>query len=245
MKKTVFITGASRGIGAACALHFASCGYDVAVNYLNNKESAQNIVEQIKALGQNAVALCGDVSDKEQVKKMVIECNKHLGTISALVNNAGISEQKVFSDITKEDFKKMFSVNVEGMYNTIHEILPQMLHDKRGSIVNVSSMWGVTGASCEVHYSAAKSAVIGLTKALAKELAPSNIRVNCVAPGLIDTDMNKNLSQEELDAVIEEVPLGKIGKAEDIAKAIFFLADEELSPFTTGAILNVNGGMVI
>lgn len=245
MKKVAFITGASRGIGASTAVYFAKCGYDVAVNYLNSKELAETIVEQIKALGQNAIALCGDVSDKSQVKKMVNECNKVLGTITVLVNNAGIAEQKVFSDIDESDFKRMFSVNVDGVYNTIHEILPQMIHEKCGSIVNISSMWGVTGASCEVHYSAAKSAVIGLTKALAQELAPSNIRVNCVAPGLIDTDMNKNLTQEEIDAVIEEIPLGKIGKAEDVAKAIYFLADDEFSPFTTGAVLNVNGGMVV
>lgn len=245
MKKVAFITGASRGIGAACALLFARCGYDVAVNYLNNKERAAEIVAQIKALGQNAIALCGDVSDKAQVHDMVAECNKTLGTISVLVNNAGIAEQKIFGDITEKDFRKMFSVNVDGVYNTIHEILPQMLHEKCGSIVNISSMWGVSGASCEVHYSAAKSAVIGLTKALAQELGPSSIRVNCVAPGLIDTDMNKNLSKEELSAVVDEIPLGKIGKAEDVAKAVFFLADEESSPFTTGAILNINGGMVI
>jgi len=245
MKKIAFITGASRGIGAATAIYFAKCGYDVAVNYLNSKELAEGVVSQIKALGQNAIALQGDVSDKSQVRDMILECNRALGTISVLVNNAGVAEQKVFSDISKEDFRRMFSVNVDGVYNTIHEILPQMIHEKRGSIVNVSSMWGVCGASCEVHYSAAKSAVIGLTKALAQELAPSNIRVNCVAPGLIDTDMNSNLSQEELDAVIEEIPLGKIGKAEDVAKAIYFLADNEFSPFTTGAVLNVNGGMVI
>ena len=245
MKKTVFITGASRGIGAECALYFAKNGYDVAVNYLNSKEKALNIVSQIKALGQNAIAIQGDVSDKNQVKNMILECEKNLGTISVLVNNAGIAQQKVFGDITSNDWKEMFSVNVDGVYNTIHEILPQMLHEKRGAIINISSMWGVVGASCEVHYSAAKSAVIGLTKALAQELAPSNIRVNCVAPGLIDTDMNKNLSEEELNSVIEEIPLGKIGKAEDVAKAVFFLADEELSPFTTGVVLNVNGGMVI
>lgn len=245
MKKTVFITGASRGIGAECALYFAKNGYDVAVNYLNSKEKALNIVSQIKALGQNAIAIQGDVSDKNQVKNMILECEKNLGTISVLVNNAGIAQQKVFGDITSDDWKEMFSVNVDGVYNTIHEILPQMLHEKRGAIINISSMWGVVGASCEVHYSAAKSAVIGLTKALAQELAPSNIRVNCVAPGLIDTDMNKNLSEEELNSVIEEIPLGKIGKAEDVAKAVFFLADEELSPFTTGVVLNVNGGMVI
>ena len=245
MKKVAFITGASRGIGAATALYFAKCGYDVAVNYKNNKEKAEAIVAHIKAQGQNAIAIGGDVSDKSRVAEMVKECNKALGTITVLVNNAGIAEQKVFCDIEESDFRRMFSVNVDGVYNTIHEILPQMIHEKSGSIVNVSSMWGVTGASCEAHYSAAKSAVIGLTKALAQELAPSNIRVNCVAPGLIDTDMNKNLTQDEINAVIEEIPLGKIGKAEDIAKAIFFLADDEFSPFTTGAVLNVNGGMVI
>lgn len=245
MKKVAFITGASRGIGAATALYFAKYGYDVALNYLNSKEQAEKLASQIKSLGQNAIALCGDVSDKSQVKKMIDECTKTLGTITVLVNNAGIAQQKVFSDIDEKDFKRMFSVNVDGVYNTIHEVLPQMIHEKHGSIVNVSSMWGVTGASCEVHYSAAKSAVIGLTKALAQELAPSNIRVNCVAPGLIDTDMNKNLTQEELDSVIEEIPLGKIGKAEDVAKAIYFLADDEMSPFTTGAVLNVNGGMVV
>ena len=245
MKKVAFITGASRGIGAATALYFAKCGYDVAVNYLNNKEKAEDIVAQIKAQGQNAIAIGGDVSDKKRVAEMVAECNKHLGTITVLVNNAGIAEQKVFGDIKESDFKRMFSVNVDGVYNTIHEILPQMIHEKFGSIVNVSSMWGVTGASCEAHYSAAKAAVIGLTKALAQELAPSNIRVNCVAPGLIDTDMNKNLSEDEISAVIEEIPLGKIGKAGDVAKAIFFLADDDFSPFTTGAVLNVNGGMVM
>lgn len=245
MKKVAFITGASRGIGASCAICFARHGYDVAVNYLNSKEHAENIVSQIKASGQNAIALCGDVSDRASVHDMITKCNKTLGTISVLVNNAGITEQKVFSDIKEDDFRRMFAVNVDGCYNTIHEVLPQMLHEKRGSIVNISSMWGIKGASCEAHYSASKSAVIGLTKALAQELAPSNIRVNCVAPGLIDTDMNKNLSKEELDAVIDEIPLGKIGTADDVAKSVFFLADDEMSPFTTGAILNVNGGMVL
>ncbi len=245
MKKVAFITGASRGIGKACAIYFACHGYDVAVNYLNSKASAEEVVAHIKSLGQNAVALCGDVSDKSHMHKMISECNKKLGTITVLINNAGIAEQKVFCDIDECDWKRMFSVNVDGTYNAIHEVLPQMINKKHGSIVNISSMWGVVGASCETHYSAAKSAIIGLTKALAQELAPSNIRVNCVAPGLIDTDMNKNLSQEEINSVIEEIPLGKIGKAEDIAKAVFFLADNDFSPFTTGAVLNVNGGMVM
>jgi len=245
MKKTVFITGASRGIGAACAIYFAHHGYDVAVNYLKNQASAKKIVSDIRALGQNAISLCGDVSDKKQVDEMISKCTKELGTISVLVNNAGIAEQKLFTDITADDWRKMFSVNVDGMYNTISAVLPQMIHEKCGSIVNVSSMWGITGASCEVHYSAAKAAIIGLTKALAKELGPSNIRVNCVAPGLIKTDMNKNLSKEDIEGVIEETPLCKIGTPEDIAKAIFFLADSDCSPFTTGQILSPNGGLVI
>lgn len=245
MKKVLFITGASRGIGAACAIYFAQHGYDVAVNYLKNKKAAENVVSQIKELGQNAIAVCGDISDKNQVKNMISECKKALGDITALVNNAGIAEQKVFGDIYEDDWKKMFSVNVDGVYNTIHEVLPQMLQKKCGAIVNISSIWGVTGASCEVHYSSAKAAVIGLTKALAKELAPSNIRVNCVAPGLIDTDMNKNLSHDELNAVIDDIPLGKIGKPCDVAKAVFFLAENELSSFITGEVINVNGGMVI
>ncbi len=245
MKKVVFITGASRGIGAATAIYFARHGYDVAVNYLNSKESADRVVSEILSLGRNAIALYGDVANIADVEKMIEICSQELGPISVLVNNAGIAQQKVFSDITSDDWRRMFSVNVDGLYNTIHTVLPHMLHKKRGAIINVSSMWGVTGASCEVHYSASKAAIIGLTKALAKELAPSNIRVNCVAPGLIDTDMNKDLSKDALDAVIEEIPLLKIGRPEDVAKAIYFMADEECSSFITGEILNVNGGMVI
>lgn len=245
MKKTVFITGASRGIGAACAIYFAEQGYDVGVNYLNNKEKADQVVKHIHSLGRNAVLLPADVSDYEQVRAMVKKCTEELGHIDVIVNNAGIAQQKLFTDITPEEWRRMFSVNVDGIYNVLHAALPQMINAKKGSIVNVSSMWGVTGASCEVHYSASKASVIGLTKALSQELAPSNIRVNCVAPGLIDTDMNKNLSQEDLQNVIDEIPLGKIGKAEDVARAVFFLADDSSSSFTTGTVLNVNGGMVI
>ena len=245
MRKTVFITGASRGIGAATAVYFARNGYDVGINYLNNKECAEKVAQKVRVLGQKAEIYQGDVADFEQMKSVISGCTDELGPISVVVNNAGIAGQKLFTETTPDEWRRMFSVNIDGMYNVLHAVLPQMINQKSGSVVNVSSMWGISGASCEVAYSAAKSAVIGLTKALAQELAPSGIRVNCVAPGLIDTEMNSNLTEEELYGVIEEIPLGKIGKAEDVARAIFFMADDEFSPFTTGEVLNVNGGMVI
>ncbi len=241
----VFITGASRGIGAACAIYFAQHGYDVGINYLNNDEKAEEIAQKIRATGRKAILLKADVADKKEVGNAIARCTDELGPIDVIVNNAGIAQQKLFTDITEEEWKRMFSVNVDGIYNVLSEALPNMIREHRGSIVNISSMWGISGASCEVHYSASKSAVIGLTKALAAELAPSGIRVNCVAPGLIDTDMNGNLSEEDIQGVIDETPLGKIGTAEDIAKAVFFLASDELSSFTTGQILSPNGGLVI
>ncbi len=241
----VFITGASRGIGAACAIYFARHGYDVGINYLNNDEKAEIIAEQIRAMGRKAVLLKADVTNKQEIGAAISRCADELGPISVIVNNAGIAQQKLFTDITEEEWKKMFSVNVDGIYNVLSAALPDMIREHRGSIVNISSMWGINGASCEVHYSASKAAVIGLTKALAQELAPSGIRVNCVAPGLIDTDMNSNISHEDIQSVIDETPLGKIGKAEDVAKAVFFLASDEFSSFTTGQILSPNGGLVI
>ena len=245
MKKTVFITGASRGIGRACAIYFAQKGYDVGINYLNNKEKADEVADVVRSMGRSAYIYQGDVADFEQMKSVITKCINDLEHIDVVVNNAGIAQQKLFTDISPKEWRKMFSVNVDGMYNVLQAVLPYMINKKSGSIVNVSSMWGVQGASCEVHYSAAKSAVIGLTKALAQELAPSGIRVNCVAPGLIDTEMNNNLTKEDLKGVIEEIPLGKIGTPKDVARAIYFLADDEHSSFTTGAVLNVNGGMVI
>ena len=245
MKKTVFITGASRGIGRACAIYFAQKGYDVGINYLNNKEKADEVADVVRSMGRSAYIYQGDVADFEQMKSVITKCINDLEHIDVVVNNAGIAQQKLFTDISPKEWRKMFSVNVDGMYNVLQAVLPYMINKKSGSIVNVSSMWGVQGASCEVHYSAAKSAVIGLTKALAQELAPSGIRVNCVAPGLIDTEMNNNLTKEDLKGVIEEIPLDKIGTPKDVARAIYFLADDEHSSFTTGAVLNVNGGMVI
>lgn len=245
MKKTVLITGASRGIGAATAIYFAKNGYDVGINYKTSDEKAKEVYETVLSFGQKAFLYKCDVADNKAVSEMIAKATEDLGGIGVLVNNAAISEQKLFSDISEKDWNKMFSVNVGGMYNTISAVLPQMIHEKCGSIVNVSSMWGLVGASCEVHYSASKAAIIGMTRALAKELGPSNIRVNCVAPGVIDTEMNKNLTPEDLESLKEETPLGKIGTPEDVAKSIYFLASNELSPFTTGQVLSVNGGFVI
>ena len=239
--KTVLITGASRGIGAAIAEAFAEAGYFPIINYTKNNSAAQALSQKIqdKFNIKSLVYKC-DVSDSEAVRKMFGE----IGEIDVLVNNAGISQQKLFTDITDEDWRKMMSVNLDGVFYCSREALKGMIKRKSGSIINVSSMWGEVGASCEVHYSASKSAVIGLTKALAKEVAPSNIRVNCIAPGVIDTDMMKDFDDETRNALIEETPLLRLGKPEDIANAAVFLASEKAS-FITGQTLSVNGGFVI
>ena len=239
--KTVLITGASRGIGAAIAEAFAEAGYFPIINYTKNNSAAQALSQKIqdKFNIKSLVYKC-DVSDSEAVRKMFGE----IGEIDVLVNNAGISQQKLFTDITDEDWRKMMSVNLDGVFYCSREALKGMIKRKSGSIINVSSMWGEVGASCEVHYSASKSAVIGLTKALAKEVAPSNIRVNCIAPGVIDTDMIKDFDDETRNALVEETPLLRLGKPEDIANAAVFLASEKAS-FITGQTLSVNGGFVI
>ncbi len=244
MAKTVLITGASRGIGKAVATLFAKSGYQVAVNYLNSEIEAKNLCEDLCAQGYFIKPFKADVSDKAEVLGMVEDIHSHFGDIDVLVNNAGVAKQILFNDIDEAEWDRMFDVNIKGMYNCTQAVLPEMIHKKSGRIINISSMWGVCGASCEVHYSASKAAVIGFTKALAKELGPSNINVNCVAPGLIDTQMNNNLSFDTIAELKEEIPLGRIGTPGDIAQAVLFLADER-SSFITGEVLNVNGGMVI
>lgn len=244
MSKTVLVTGASRGIGAAVCERFAQEGWKVAVNYNRSKEQAEALAKQLVARGCDDCAVRADVSDRAQVEQMVKDVMERFGKIDVLVNNAGIAQQKLFSDITDSDWNNMFDVNVKGMYYCCQAVLPGMIHSKSGAIINVSSMWGITGASCEVHYSAAKAAVIGFTKALAKEVGLSGIRVNCVAPGLVATDMNQNLTQQTLDELKEETPLGLIGTPEDIANSIWFLAGEE-SRFITGQVISPNGGLVI
>lgn len=244
MSGTVIVTGASRGIGKACALAFGKSGANVIINYTRSKEKAEELCEYISKLGGRALPFCADVADRKAVDEMIAFAHSNFGSISILVNNAGIAEQIMFCDITEEKWDRMFAVDVKGVYNCIQAALPDMIHNKSGRIINISSMWGITGASCEVHYSAAKAAVIGMTKALAKELGPSGITVNAIAPGVISTEMNGNISEEIMSELKEETPIGRIGTPEDIAETALFLASPKAS-FITGEVISVNGGFVI
>lgn len=237
--KTVLITGASRGIGAACARKFAAEGFRVAINYNHSKASAEALAAEL-----GGIAVQADVSDPVQVKQMVDTVLDKFCQLDILVCNAGVSHVGLLSDMTDEQWRGLFGVNIDGVFHCCREVIPHFVHNKRGSIVTVSSMWGQVGASCEAAYSASKAAVIGLTRALAKELGPSGITVNCVAPGVIDTDMNRALTQEDLDALREETPLGQIGTAEQVADAVWFLSGGQAA-FVTGQVLAVNGGLVI
>ncbi len=241
--KTVLITGASRGIGKAAALKFVQSGYAVAVGFNKNEVAAKELCQKISQQGGTAEAFCVDIADGEAVKKMVEKVISCFGGIDVLVNNAGIClKQGLFTDFSQADANTIFDTNVFGMMNCCREVIPHFVSKKEGSIVNVSSVWGVSGASCEVIYSASKAAVIGFTKALASELGPSGIRVNCVSPGMIDTDMNAHLSYEDKADFAERTSLGSIGTPEDVASAIFFLASKDAS-YITGQNLIVDGGI--
>lgn len=242
--KTVLVTGASRGIGKAAAIGFGRLGYNVAVNYCNNRKAAEETAAAVNSYGGRAAVYKADISESCEVSDMVSGIEKELGGVDILVNNAGIAEQIVFSDITEEKWDRMFDVNVKGAYLVTKAVLPHMIHEKHGRIINISSMWGVSGGSCEVHYSAAKAAVIGMTKALAKELGPSGITVNCVAPGVIDTDMNMHLNAEDKQMLCDETPLMKIGTPEDVAAAVLFFASDGAG-FVTGQILSADGGITV
>lgn len=241
---TAIITGASRGIGRAVAVLFGKNGYNVIVNYANSAEKAEEVCALIRENGGEAEPFCADVSDRRAVAEMVAFAEKRFGQVDVLVNNAGIAEQILFTDITEEKWDRMFDVDVKGVYNCTQAVLPGMIHRKHGRIINISSMWGITGASCEVHYSAAKAAVIGMTKALAKELGPSGITVNAVAPGVIETEMNGMLDEETIASLIEETPAGRVGTPEDVAETVLFLASQKAG-FITGETISVNGGFVI
>jgi 3-oxoacyl-[acyl-carrier protein] reductase len=244
MNQVALITGASRGIGAAIARSLAQAGYRVAINYCQSEEKALALRDELIAQGADAMAVQADVSDFDAVQAMVGQVLARWRRIDVLVNNAAIAQQKLFIDISPLEWRRMFQVNVDGAYNCLQAVLPGMISRKSGAVVNLSSMWGQVGASCEVHYSAAKAALIGLTRALAKELGPSGIRVNCVAPGVILTDMNAALGEETLEALREETPLEALGRPEDVARAVRFLAGPE-SGFVTGQVLGVNGGFII
>lgn len=236
--KTVFVTGASGGIGEAIAKKFAENGYFVGVGYNTNRGKAENLAKKI-----NGVAIKTDVSDEKSVAAALSDFLLRAGRLDVLVNSAGIALPiKTLLDTTSKEFDKAFSVNVKGVYNCCKAAIPAML-DGGGSIINISSMWGVTGGSCEAIYSASKAAVIGFTKALAKEYAAAGITINCVAPGYIDTPMNDNLSDENKKLAIADIPVGRAGTGEDVAKAVFYLAEN--GGFVTGEVLSVNGGEVI
>lgn len=245
MAGRVLITGASRGIGAAAARLFAREGWDVAINYNSGREAARRLAAELSGLGVRAVPVGADVSDPEQAEGLVREAEFSLGGLDAVVCNAGIAlPQQLLTDTTAEQWRRLMSADLDGMFYVLRAAIPGLVRQKRGAIVTVSSMWGLTGGSCEAPYSAAKAGVIGLTKALAKELGPSNIRVNCVAPGVVATDMNGHLTPQDLAALEAETPLGRIGAPEEAAQAVVFLTSDRAS-FITGQVLNVDGGMVI
>ncbi len=243
-KKTVVITGSSRGIGASIAESFALRGYNVVINYNNSEKQALDLLGKIRSNGGTSIALKADISKFEEAEYLINKALEEFGNIDVLINNAGISQQKLFTDITESDWKNMFDVNIHGMFNCTKPVVKHMLKNHRGKIINVSSVWGVTGGACEVHYSASKAAVIGFTKALAKELGPSSIQVNCINPGVIDTEMNSNLTPEDIKNILEKTPCTKIGTPQDVANLALFLAGSE-SDFITGEIININGGFFI
>lgn len=244
MEKTVVITGASGGIGSEIARVFAENGWNVGLMYLNSREDAERLEKELKLKGVKTFCDKCDVASAKSVKSFFENVKNQLGEVHALVNNAGVALQKLFCDVTDEEAEKIFDINVKGTFNCSKAVLPSMINRKEGKIVNISSMWGICGASCEVHYSSAKAAVIGFTKALAKEVGPCSINVNCVCPGVIDTKMNANLGDDTMESLKEEIPLMRIGTPRDVAETVYFLCSDK-SKYITGQIISVDGGMII
>ena len=238
MEKVILITGASRGIGREIAEKLAQKGYQVIANYNKSEKKAQELKEEYP----NIDIYKADVSKREEVQKMIEYIINKYKKIDVLINNAGISSSGLFTEVTDEEWNKIINNNLYSVFCTTQEVLSNMIMRKKGCIINISSIWGLVGSSCETIYSVAKAGVDGMTKSLAKELGPSNIRVNSIAPGIIDTDMNVNYTVEEIEAIKEEIPLEKIGKKTDISKCVEWLIDDE---YTTGQIISINGGWVI
>ncbi len=246
MEKTVIITGAASGIGAACATIFAQNNYNVAICYNSSKKEACELSENLNAKMKKKCTevFHVDVKNKSSVLEMYNNVIKHFNCIDVLINNAGIASQKLINDVSINEWDEMFNINVRGAFLCTQAVLPQMINKKQGAIINISSIWGVTGASCEVAYSATKSAIIGFTKALSKEVGPSGISVNCIAPGVINTPMLANFNEEDKQSLAEETPLCRLGEPQDIANTALFLASEGAS-FITGQVLCVDGGFAV
>lgn len=242
--KTVLITGSSRGIGSNMAEKFAREGYNVLINYNKSKKNAEELYNKLKSEGLSVEAFKADVSKRDEVEAMFEYCLKEFGDLDILINNAGAAKGMLFTDVTDEDWDNLMNVNLKGVYLCTQTALKHMISEKKGKIINISSIWGIAGGSFEVHYSASKAGIIGLTKALAKEVGPSNIQVNCIAPGAIVTDMLEQVNSDDLELFRQETPLMKLGKPEDISNCALFLASDK-ADFFTGQVLSPNGGIVI
>ena len=242
VNKVVVVTGGSRGIGAQIVKTLANENYKVILNYNNSKEQAEKIQQELLEQGNEIEIIKADVSKREETEKLIQFAINKFNKIDVLINNAGISQEGLFTDVTEEEWQKIINTNLNSVFYCNQQALKYMIPEQQGCIINISSIWGETGASCEVAYSTTKAAINGMTKALAKEVGPSNIRVNAIAPGIIDTDMNRNLTNEELEPIKEQIPLNKIGKALDIAKCVKWLIEDE---YTTGQIISINGGLYI
>lgn len=243
-KRVALITGSSRGIGRAIAIELGRQGFEVLINCIKNEELARETADIICSAGGRADLFICDVGDLNSVNKMYEFSKKTFGFVDTVVNNAGVSRYSLFTDEDADSFDSVMNTNVRGVFNVCHAFIPDMVERKFGRIINISSMWGLVGASCEAIYSASKAAVIGLSKSLAKELGPSGITVNAVAPGVIKTDMLNEISKDTIDALIDETPVGRIGEAHDIANTVAFLASKK-SGFITGEVINCSGGFLI
>lgn len=242
VNKIIVVTGGSRGIGAEIVKHLSKLGYTVILNYNKSQTCAKNVENELKKQGITVDTFKADVSQKEEAEDLIKYVLNKYGKIDVLINNAGVSQTKLFTEISDEDWQDMINNNLNSAFYCTRVTVKSMIKNKQGLVINISSIWGITGGSMEVHYSTAKAGLIGFTKALAKELGPSNIRVNAIAPGIIDTDMNKEYSKEEIEDVKSQIPLEKIGNTIDIAKCIEWLIKDE---YTTGQVISINGGWYI